>query len=92
LPHNGAADERKNEALNASLASYLTLIFGGQSVVGRAASAAETSAAPLPLRANGQRATPEITRLRAGKTTCNGNAPPQAQPTSKKRRLAIRVH
>jgi len=37
-PPNGAADERKNEAINASVASYLTLIFDGQSVVGRAAS------------------------------------------------------
>jgi hypothetical protein len=43
-PANGAADDRKNEALNASLASYLTLIFGGQSVVGRAASAASKPA------------------------------------------------
>jgi len=34
----------------------------------------------------------EITRLRASKITFNANAPPQAQPTSKKRRLAIRVH
>jgi hypothetical protein len=34
----------------------------------------------------------EITRLRASKTTRNDNAPPQAQPTSKKRRIAIRVH
>jgi hypothetical protein len=34
----------------------------------------------------------EITRLRASKTTRKANAPPQAQPTSKKRRIAIRVH
>jgi hypothetical protein len=34
----------------------------------------------------------EITRLRASKTTRNANAPPQAQPVSIKRRLAIRVH
>jgi len=33
----------------------------------------------------------EITRLRASKTTFDTNAPPQAQPVSIKRRLAIRV-
>jgi len=43
-PPNGAADDRKNEALNSSPGSHLSLIFGGQSVVGRAASAASKPA------------------------------------------------
>ena len=34
----------------------------------------------------------EITRLRVSKADFDANAPPQAQPISIKRRLAIRVH
>jgi len=35
--------------------------------------------------------TPPITRLRASKATFNAKVTPQAQPISKKRRIAIRV-
>jgi hypothetical protein len=38
------------------------------------------------------RPTLEITRLRASEIAFNANAPPQAQPFSIKRSLAIRVH
>jgi len=34
----------------------------------------------------------EITRLRASETNLNANVPPQAQPVSIKRCIAIRVH
>jgi hypothetical protein len=34
----------------------------------------------------------EITRLRVSETTFNANVPPQAQPVSIERRIAIRVH
>jgi hypothetical protein len=34
----------------------------------------------------------EITRLRASEITFNANTPPQAQPVSIKRSIAIRVH